>query len=223
MDQYLMLLKEHKEQFNLYYNELVETNKKFNLTAITEEQEVYIKHFLDSILAHEFIPKNANIIDIGTGAGFPGLPLKIIRDDINLTLVDSLNKRVEFLKSLTSKLNLNVDCVHARAEDYAKQNREKHDVLVARAVAGLNTLLEYALPLIKTNGYFLAYKGSNYQEELNNCKKALEVLGGRVEKVEIFDLPNNAGKRAIIIIKKIKSTPAKFPRGKNLPKLKPIL
>ncbi len=211
-----------EQQFNTYFKELVEYNKKVNLTAITEENEVYIKHFYDSSIGAKFIPQNASVVDIGTGAGFPGLPLKICRADINLTLVDSLNKRIEFLKMLTGKLNIKAQCEHFRAEDFAKSNREKFDVAVSRAVASLNTLCEYAMPLIKVGGIFIAYKGSNAKEELEKAQKAISTFGGVIEKIENFQLPNDCGERNLIVIKKIKNTPLKYPRPQNLPKMKPI-
>ncbi len=247
--------------FQKYYEELVSFNEKVNLTAITEKDDVYIKHFLDSVLAENKIIKNASVVDVGTGAGFPGLPLKIIRDDINLTLVDSLNKRIEFLKQLSVKLgyeffdnemiklneknlkdnekpkkflqkfqNYNalskndvIKIFHARAEDFCKNNREKFDVAVARAVAKLNTLLEYLLPLVKIGGIVIAYKSANSFEELDEAKRAIQILGGEYVETLHFDLPQNKGTRNLIIIKRIKPTPKIYPRDKNLPKLKPIL
>lgn len=217
------LLDEKQEtQFSQYFNELIEYNQKVNLTAITEEKEVYIKHFYDSMLGAKYIPHNSTVVDIGTGAGFPGVPLKIYRPDIELCLVDSLNKRVEFLKMLTTKLNINAQCVHSRAEDFAVKNREFFDVAVSRAVASLNTLCEYTLPLIKVGGIFVAYKGSNAKEELQKAQNAISTFGGVVEKIEPFQLPNEYGERNIIVIKKVKNTPLKYPRAKNLPKLKPL-
>lgn len=217
-----ILLKEREEKFNIYYNELIEYNKNVNLTAITEKEEVFIKHFYDSCLAESYIPKDATVVDIGTGAGFPGLPLKIVRNDINLHLVDSLNKRIIFLNMLKDKLNINFLTTHARAEEFCAKFRESFDVCVSRAVAKLNTLLEYCLPLVKVGGTFIAYKGSNVEEELNLSKKALKELGGEILKIEKFNLPNNMGERNLIVIKKMSPTPNKYPRAKNLPKIKPI-
>ncbi len=214
---------ETAQRFNTYYKELVAYNEKVNLTAITEESEVYVKHFYDSCLPYETLPKNATVVDVGTGAGVPGVPLKIIRPDIKLTLVDSLQKRVVFLDELCNKINIQSTNVHARAEDFALKNKAKFDVAVARAVAKLNTLLEYLLPLVKIGGFVLAYKGSNYNEELEEAKKALSVLGGECVEVKNFNLPNNAGERNIIIIKKIKQTPPQYPRGQNKPKQNPIV
>lgn len=217
------LTAQQNKQFSAYFEFLIEYNKNVNLTAITGEKEVCIKHFYDSLLGVEFIEENAKVVDIGTGAGFPGVPIKIARPDIKLTLVDSLNKRVEFLKLLTNKIDLDGECVHSRAEDFATKNREQYDVAVSRAVASLNTLCEYALPLVKVGGIFLAYKGANIDEELNLSKNAISILGGVVEKIKKIKLPENMGERNIIIIKKIKNTPQKYPRNKNLPKLKPII
>lgn len=211
------------DRFLSYYKELISYNEKVNLTAITDKEEVFIKHFYDSLLGAEFVPENASLLDIGTGAGFPGLPLKIFRQDIKLTLVDSLNKRIEFLKHLSPILNFKYDCIHSRAEDFAHSSyREQFDVVTARAVASLNTLCEYTLPLVKVGGMFLAYKGANAQEELNVAEKAIKLLGGKIESIHEFELPNSMGSRSIVVIRKIKSTPTKFPRGKNLPKLKPL-
>lgn len=261
INEFEKLIKKNSEKFDIYYQNLISYNEKVNLTAITEKEDVYIKHFLDSILGENVIPENASVVDVGTGAGFPGLPLKIVRDDINLTLVDSLNKRLEFLSRLVTDLGYNcnfvnestiqkniknlkeqlkndkkhensniisenkkiINIVHSRAEDFCKIARENFDVAVARAVAKLNTLVEYLLPLIKVGGILIAYKGSNSIEELNEAKKAIEILGGKFENSFEYVLPKDKGIRNIIIIRKIKSTPSIYPRDKNLPKLKPIV
>lgn len=214
----------YKEMFEIYFKELIDYNEKVNLTAITEKEEVYIKHFFDSCLSSEFIKDNAKVVDVGTGAGFPGVPLKIIRPDIDLHLVDSLNKRILFLNELKEMLNINYSTYHSRVEDFSNNlnNRESFDVCVSRAVARLNTLAEYCLPLVKVGGYFISYKGGEIEEEVNESLKAIKVLGGEIEKVEKFNLPNDKGNRNLIIIKKIKNTPKQYPRNKNLPKLKPI-
>ncbi len=211
-----------QKQFDIYFNELVEYNKKVNLTAITEREEVYIKHFVDSCLSQEFIPINSSVIDIGTGAGFPGIPLKIARQDIELHLVDSLNKRIEFLNQISTKLNISYQTYHSRAEDFANKNREKFDICVSRAVAKLNTLAEYCLPLIKVGGMFIAYKGSSADDEIKSSQKALNILGGEIVNIKKISLPKDMGERNLIIIKKIKQTPTKYPRNKNLPKVKPL-
>lgn len=219
---YQKLINDYRTQFDIYYQELVSYNDKVNLTAIVERNDVFTKHFLDSILAIDAIPQNASIVDVGTGAGFPGMPIKIVRPDVEITLVDSLNKRINFLNLLCQKLNIKSNNVHSRAEDFARNNREKFDVAVARAVAKMNTLLEYLLPLVKVGGIVIAYKGGNIAEEFLDADKALEVLGGKILKSIRVDLPNDYGERNIVIIEKIKETPTKYPRGRNLPKLNPI-
>lgn len=210
--------------FETYYRDLIEYNEKVNLTAITDKEEVYIKHFYDSCLASELIPSNAKVVDIGTGAGFPGVPLKIIRDDIDLHLVDSLNKRITFLNQLQQNLNIKYSTYHARAEDFSvnPSNRETFDVCVSRAVAKLNTLAEYCLPVVKIGGVFIAYKAGDVEDEIKESLKAINILGGEIKDIKKFSLPNNMGNRTLIIIKKIKNTPQKYPRNKNLPKLKPL-
>ncbi len=212
------------EKFSIYYKELVEKNKQFNLTAITEEEDVYVKHFLDSVLAVNLIKKDAKLCDIGAGAGFPGLPLKIVREDINLTMVDSLNKRITFLNNLTSKLSLkNTKSLHFRAEEYAKtENRESFDVVVSRAVANLATLSEYCLPFLKIGGKFLAYKGIKAKEEIDLAKNAIEKLGGKLVKIHKIKLIGTDIDRYIVEIEKISATNLKYPRGGNKPKNKPI-
>lgn len=211
------------DMFDEYFSMLVETNKHLNLTAITEERDVLIKHFLDSALPEKIIPQNATLVDVGTGAGFPALPLKIVRPDLKVCLVDSLNKRVNFLKDVCDKLKLeNVSAVHSRAEDFAKNNREKFDVAVARAVAQLNTLTEYLLPLVKVGGIAVIYKSSKLDEELREAKKAIEILGAKVEKIEKIVVDEENLERNILVLKKVKNTPNKYPRDKNKPKLDPI-
>ena len=212
------------EKFEIYFNELIDYNTKVNLTAITDKQDVYIKHFYDSCLASEFIPANANVADIGTGAGFPGVPLKIIRNDINLNLVDSLNKRIVFLDYLQQKLGISYNTYHSRAEEFCANvnNRESYDVVVSRAVAKLNTLAEYCLPLVKLGGTFIAYKGGDVQQEVNDSINAIRTLGGQISEVKSINLPLEKGSRTLVIIKKVKSTPKVYPRGKNLPKIKPL-
>ena len=219
---YQNLINKHRTEFDICYQELVSYNDKVNLTAITDRNDVFTKHFLDSILSVDIIKEGASVVDVGTGAGFPSLPLKIVRPDIDITMVDSLNKRVTFLNYICNKLKIKSTNVHSRAEDFAKNNREKFDVAVARAVAKMNTLLEYLLPLVKVGGIVIAYKGSNLAEEFMDAEKALEVLGGKVLKSIRFDLPNSYGERNIVIIEKIKETPKKYPRDKNQPKNNPI-
>lgn len=219
----IYLTKDQEKMFEKYFSMLIETNKVLNLTAITEEDDVVVKHFLDSVLPHDFFDKGASVVDVGSGAGFPALPMKILRQDLNVTMVDSLNKRVNFLNEVINKLNLqNTTAIHSRAEDFAMKNREKFDVAVARAVAGLSTLVEYLLPLIKVGGCAIVYKSAKLEEELRDAKKAIEILGGKVEKIENYKIEEADLVRNILIIRKINKTPPKFPRDKNKPKLSPI-
>ena len=213
-----------EENFNNFFDILITENSKMNLTAITEENDVLIKHFLDSVLAEKFIPKNASVIDVGSGAGFPAIPLKIVRDDLNITMIDSLLKRVNFLNKTTALLNLN-DCAayHSRAEDFAKTKREGFDISVSRAVAPLNTLLEYVLPLTKVGGTAIIYKSSKLDEELKTAQNVLKILGGKIEEIKEFFIEEQQIYRNILIIKKISKTPLKYPRGKNQPRTNPIV
>lgn len=211
-------------QFEEYFSMLIETNKVMNLTAIIEEDDVAVKHFLDSTLPEKFFPQNATVIDIGSGAGFPALPLKIVRPDLKITMVDSLNKRIGFLNDVIEKLNIEgANAVHSRAEDFAKNYREKFDVAVARAVAPLNTLVEYLLPFVKVGGVCIIYKSSKLAEELKDSQKAIEILGAKVERIEKYYIAEKELEREILILKKIKNTPQKYPRDKNKPKLNPIV
>ena len=217
----LNLTEEKLNKLNIFYSELIFYNNTFNLTAITEENEVFIKHFLDSIFPQFLIEKNSSVIDIGAGAGFPSLPLKIYRPDLRVTMIDSLNKRVNFLNDVIKKLELeNISAFHARVEDFAKTSRESFDYAVVRAVAKIPTLIEYAFPLLKVGGRLLCYKGGDVEEELKQSENALKILGGVVERVEKFNLEGNS--RTIVLIKKLEHTPSKYPRSKNLPKLKPL-
>lgn len=210
------------KQFKEYYSYLVEENGKYNLTAITNFEDVVKKHFIDSVLPYKNFKPGAKVIDVGTGAGFPGVPLKILRPDIEVVLLDSLNKRVKFLNNLTSMLSLTkISAVHSRAEDYAEKNREKFDYAVSRAVARSATLSEYLLPFVKIGGYAVFYKSQDIKEELDEAKKAIELFGGYVTKVENCDVFEN--KRSIVYIFKENHTPKQYPRSKNLPKTKPII
>ncbi len=211
--------------FNLYYEELIRVNEYMNLTAITEKEEVYLKHFYDSLTIIKAInpTESIKLCDVGSGAGFPSIPLAICYDSVDVTIIDALNKRINFLNELTKKLSLkNVNSIHARAEEYVKEKREFFDVVTARAVARLNVLAELCLPLVKINGYFIAMKASSANEELEEAKNGINILGGKVEKVIEFNLPNDAGLRQIIVIKKIKETPKKYPRIFNNIKEKPL-
>jgi 16S rRNA (guanine527-N7)-methyltransferase len=218
------LTAQQEEQFEKYFNLLVEWNKKINLTTIVEDKDVAEKHFLDSILPSKLVEKDSAVIDIGCGAGFPSLPLKIVRPDIKLTLVDSVQKKLVFVDEVVRSLGLkNVNIVHSRAEDLAQKAdfREKFKFCVSRAVAQLNTLCEYCLPFVKQGGQFLAYKSKNIDEEISNSSKAIKLLGGEVENVLSFDFKEM--ERKIVVIKKIGKTPKLYPRDKNKPRLSPIV
>lgn len=213
------------EQFFEYMNLLIEWNEKINLTAITEPKEIIIKHFIDSLTINKYIEKNNKIVDVGTGAGFPGIPIKIYRPEVEVTLVDSLNKRINFLNEVISKLGLEkINTIHARVEEFArnKKYREKFDIVTARAVANLTVLSEYLLPLTKNNGKCICMKGSNIEEECKESKKAIEILGGKIVEIEEFYLPDSDIKRNIINIKKVKTTPAKYPRKPGTPAKEPL-
>ena len=213
------------EKFAVYMELLREWNEKINLTAITDEEGILVKHFFDSCSISEFVDNNSKIIDVGTGAGFPGLPLKIVNDTLNITLVDSLNKRINFLNEVKNKLGLkNVETVHGRAEDVGIDNkyREKYDFVVSRAVAELRILVEYLLPLVKVGGKVIAMKGPNIDEEVENAKKAVKLLGGEIERIESFRLGNTDNERTVIIIKKIKNTESKYPRKAGIPRKNPL-
>ena len=209
-------------EFYTYMNLLIEWNKNINLTAITEPEEIIKKHFIDSLTISKNIQKDSSIIDVGTGAGFPGIPLKIVREDINVVLLDGLKFLNEVIKE--NKLE-NIETVHFRAEEIGKNKkyREKYDIATSRAVAQLNILAEYLLPLVKIGGKCICMKGSNVEEELKNSKKAITLLGGEIEKIEEFILPDSDIKRNVIIIKKVNSTPAKYPRKPGTPAKEPII
>ena len=217
---------EQIEQFYKYMNLLIEWNEKMNLTAITEPKEIILKHFIDSLTILKYIDDNSKLVDVGTGAGFPGVPLSIMNPTLKITLVDSLNKRLIFLQEVVKELNLkNIEIVHARAEEFGqnKNCREKFDIATSRAVANLATLSEYLVPLVKIDGKIISMKASNAKEEINDAKKAIEVLGGKIEKIEEFDLPESDIGRTIIIIDKNKCTPAIYPRKAGTPAKEPIV
>ncbi len=203
------------EQFEAYRQLLAEWNEKINLTAICEPKEVALKHFTDCLCGLPWIPEGAKVIDVGSGAGFPGVPLKIMRPDLSVLLLDSLNKRVVFLEELISALGLSeTTALHSRAEDAARGDlRERFDVATARAVANLTVLSEYCLPFVKIGGIFLAYKGSSGMEEIAEAKNAIAVLGGSLEEQEKYCLPDSDICRTIAVIRKKKETPAKYPRN----------
>ena len=214
------------QQFDDYYRFLVEKNKVMNLTTIIEKEDVVLKHFIDSIYIMKYTDfDEKKVIDIGTGAGFPGLPLKIAYPDTEVVLFDSLNKRIKFLDEVIAQLGLKgISTVHGRAEDggKSKELREQFDVSVSRAVADLSVLSEYNLPFVKVGGYFVAYKSGEIDEELEKSKKAILILGGQIEKVDKFKLPETDIERSLVYIKKVKNTPKKFPRKAGLPAKEPI-
>ncbi|KYZ75718.1 16S rRNA (guanine(527)-N(7))-methyltransferase RsmG [Anaerosporomusa subterranea] len=214
-------------QFTVYYQLLTEWNQKVNLTAITEPEEVAVKHIIDSLSCYDpaVFPLGCSVIDVGTGAGFPGVPLKILRPDLSLTLLDSLNKRINFLELLTTELQLSeVSCVHARAEEAGRQAklRESFAVATSRAVARLNVLAELCLPLLKPGGCFIALKGAQFREEAVEAEPAIALLGGRLRELRPIKLPRLPDSRGVIYIDKIKATPAAYPRRPGTPEKNPL-
>ncbi len=204
--------------FEIFKTLILEEGKKFNITSIFDEEDILIKHFFDSIFCQKFLKENAKIIEVGSGGGFPSVPLKIERGDLNFTLIEATNKKCNFLNLVKERLGFqNFSVFNMRAEDAGKSEefREKFDYSIARAVAPLNILLEYLLPLVKVGGYAVCLKGSSFEEEINNAKNAFNVLGGEIETVETYALPKDKGERAVIMVKKVKSTPNKYPRGQG--------
>lgn len=223
----IVLTEKMKEQFDRYFELLVEWNRIMNLTGITDYNEVNEKHFLDSlaIVKVQDMEMISTVIDIGTGAGFPGIPLKIVYPHLKVTLLDSLNKRIKFLNCVIQELALeDISALHGRAEDFAKKGeyRERYDLCVSRAVANLATLSEYCLPYVKRNGLFVSYKSGEIEEELCKSEKAVSVLGGKIEKVEKFCLPESDISRSFVMIRKDRSTPERFPRKAGLPSKEPL-
>ena len=212
-----------KPLFERYFSLLTEYNARFNLTSITQREEVYEKHFLDSVLGESLFPKNAAVLEVGSGAGFPSIPLKIIREDLNFTLVESTGKKCEFLKTVVKELDLSgVTVLNGRAEELARDPvyREKFDVCCARAVARLNTLSEYCIPFLKVGGVFVAYKGEA-DGEVTEAKNAIQKLGGKGAEVFTYSLPNQS-KRSLVYIRKQKNTPAAYPRGQGKERKNPL-
>ena len=213
------------EKFYKYMELLLEWNKKINLTAITDEDEIILKHFIDSLTVLKYINENDKIIDVGTGAGFPGIPIAIMMPNVKITLLDSLNKRINFLNEVIRELDLkNIETIHSRSEDCGKDIlfREKYDIALARAVANLSTLSEYLLPFIKIDGKMICMKGSEIEEELKNAEYAIKELGGEFALKDEFELPDSDIKRNIIIVEKVKYTPKIYPRKAGLPSKEPI-
>lgn len=226
-EQGIQLTPEQLEQFDIYYRLLVEWNEKINLTAITQEDEVYTKHFYDSISAAFYFPMQSieMVADIGGGAGFPSIPLKICFPHLQMTIIDSLSKRIHFLEHVAKELKLTgLVPIHHRAEDAGQdpKYRESFEYVTARAVARLNILAEFCLPLVRVGGHFVAMKGSEISLELNEAKQAIKLLGGKTKKVETFALPDDAGERNIIIIDKLAPTPKAYPRKAGTPAKKPL-
>ena len=212
----IILSKEKLEQLEKFYNLLIDWNAKMNLTRITEKEDVYLKHFYDSLTLVKVIDltKNLTLCDVGSGAGFPGIVLKIVFPNLKITLIDSLQKRVNYLNEIIKELNLKeIEAIHTRAEDYAKNHREEYDIVTARAVANLKSLSEICIPMVKENEYFISMKG-NVEEELIEANPMIETLGSKIEQIEEFFLPIENSSRALIKIKKIKKTSIKYPRNK---------
>lgn len=225
-DYKITLTENQYEQFQKYFELLVEWNEKMNLTAITDESGVALKHFADSLSLLNFvdIPQNSSLADVGTGAGFPGVVLKIARPDIKLTLIDSLNKRLVFLGEVCAQLGIEAKLIHSRAEDGARDEklRESFDFAVSRAVARMNVLSEYCLPYVKVGGAFCAMKGAQANEEFKESLNAINTLGGKLENKYFFELPENGGERAIAVVRKVKNTPQKYPRQSGKIKAKAL-
>ena len=221
----IKLNNEQIQKFYTYMNMLIEWNEKINLTAIVEPKEIIIKHFIDSLTIAEYIEDNSKIIDVGTGAGFPGIPLKIYNDGYEVTLLDSLNKRINFLDEVINALDLKkIETIHGRAEDFAQDNiyREKYDYAVSRAVAPLNILLEYLTPYTKVKGRIIAMKGSNVEEEILQAQNAMEKLDVSIETNKKMELPDKSGSRYILVVEKEKQTRKIYPRKAGMPKKNPL-
>lgn len=219
------LSKKQIEQFYQYMELLILWNQKMNLTAIIEPEEIILKHFIDSLSIYPIIKEKQKILDIGTGAGFPGIPLKIVTQG-EFTLLDSLNKRITFLQEVIKQLELKeIRAIHGRAEEFIKQNKEReyYEIVTSRAVARLNVLIEYMLPFAKVGGKCICMKAANIQEELEEAKKAILILGGEIEKIEEMVLPQSDIKRTIISIRKVKQSPKQYPRKAGIPAKEPLI
>lgn len=222
----IKLDEEQIKKFYIYMNLLIDWNEKINLTSIIKPEEMILKHFIDCLTIAKYIEENSELIDMGTGAGFPGIPLKIYRNDLKIVLADSLNKRLNFLNEVIDTLKLDsIETIHTRAEELGKNKkyREQFDIATSRAVANLATLSEYLLPFVKVGGKCICMKGPDIDEEINIAEKAIITLGGKVVKKDVFNLPQSDLGRSIVIIKKVKDTPGKFPRKPGTPAKEPIV
>jgi len=214
---------ENNKKFNAFYSLLIETNKQFNLTAITDKEEVFVKHFYDSIIVENEFENNAEVIDVGTGAGFPSVPLAIARKDLQITAIDALNKRINFVNIVAKELNINnLKAYHARSEDYVKTNREQFDIATSRAVAELSSLLELLAPFVKLGGKVICYKGKACEEEIKTANKCACEMGLKLEKTFSYNLGREDLNRTLVVYKKICNTPQKYPRANNKPIKNPI-
>ena len=219
-----LLRGEFKDKFDAYRALILEYNERYNLTTILEEKDMFYKHFLDSVVGEKYFKNGSRIIEIGSGAGFPSMPLKLIRDDLSFTLVESVGKKCEFLHAVVDKLGLKgVNIYSKRAEDLAREeiHREKYDFATARAVARMNTLSEYCLPFVKVGGAFVAYKSGD-TTEIDEAKSAYKVLGAKLKSVEKYELPEGYGERVLAVVEKVASTPKKYPRGQGKERKSPL-
>ena len=220
----IQISNEEIEKLYIYMKEILEWNEKVNVTAIKDEKEFIVKHFIDSLTIEKYITNGEKVLDIGTGAGFPGIPIKITKNKSHVDLVDSVNKKLNVIRDIIPKIKLeDIECIHTRAEDLAKnvKYRESYDVVTSRAVANLTTLVEYMLPFVKVGGKIICMKGPNVEEELAESKKAISILGGKIEQIENINIDSDY-ERNIIIIKKEKLTPKQYPRGQGKPLKEPI-
>lgn len=220
----IQISNEKIEKLYIYMKEILEWNEKVNVTAIKDEKEFIVKHFIDSLTIEKYISNGEKVLDIGTGAGFPGIPIKITKNKSHVDLVDSVNKKLNVIRDIIPKIKVeDIECIHTRAEDLAKnvKYRESYDVVTSRAVANLTTLVEYMLPFAKVGGKIICMKGPNVEEELTESKKAISILGGKIEQIENINIDSDY-ERNIIIIKKEKPTPKQYPRGQGKPLKEPI-
>ena len=223
-DYALLLHGEYQDKFEAYRALILEYNQRYNLTTILDEKDMFYKHFLDSVVGEKYFPKNGKVIEIGSGAGFPSIPLKLLRDDLVFTLVESVGKKCEFLHAVVDKLGLkNVNIYSKRAEELARDglHRDRYDVATARAVARMNTLSEYCLPFVRPGGVFVAYKSGD-TTEIEEAKNAYKLLGASLKAVEKYELPEGYGERALAVVEKTKPTPNKYPRGQGKERKNPL-